>query len=97
VGRAEQTRSLWREYRARPSESLRHQLIVTYAPLVSCVALHFNSRLWVPDDPDDLFCYGLIGLVDAMRRFDPDRDGRFVSFAVPYIRDAMKAQLLEID
>ena len=40
-------------------------------------------------DPADLISYGMIGLVDAMERFEPRREIRFETFAMQRIRGAI--------
>lgn len=37
-------------------------------------------------DPDELFQEGVVGLMEALRRFDCERGARFATFALPWIR-----------
>ena len=40
--------------------------------------------------PDDLVSEGNIGMIQAAKRFQPEKGKRFVKFAAPIIRDAME-------
>src|SRR5436309_14407414 len=72
---------------------LRDELIIAYTPLVRSVV----SRLGIPStsllDQDDLVSYGVIGLINAIDRYDPSRGIRFETFAVSRIRGAVIDQL----
>jgi RNA polymerase sigma factor (sigma-70 family) len=57
-----------------------------HAGLVQSMAQKLAGR-GVP--VEDLFQEGFIGLMEAAKRFDPDKGNRFSSYAVPYIRGYM--------
>jgi RNA polymerase sigma factor for flagellar operon FliA len=80
---------LWVEFRASPDPDLRNRLVVQYAPLVKYVVGRLGLRLPEHVDQQDLVSEGVIGLIDAIERFDPDRQNRFESFAVPRIHGAV--------
>jgi RNA polymerase sigma factor for flagellar operon FliA len=64
--------------------------IVRYLRLVRAVAYRMARRLPTGDvDVDDLVSVGVIGLMDAAKRFDPARVDRFESFAEFRVRGAM--------
>jgi RNA polymerase sigma factor for flagellar operon FliA len=48
-------------------------------------------------DEDDLTSYGIIGLIDAIERFEPDRNLRFETYAIPRIKGAIIDELRSID
>ena len=48
-------------------------------------------------DQADLISYGMIGLIEAMERFDPDREIRFETFAMQRIRGAIIDELRSLD
>lgn len=88
---------LWTRYRAEPSIELRNRLVMQYSPLVKYVAGRLRTRL--PDSVDygDLVSDGIIGLMEAIDRFDPARGLTFQTFAVPRIRGAMVDALRALD
>src|SRR4029078_2907045 len=90
---ATETLSLWREYRESKDKALRDQLILRYSPLVKYVAGPPGSGLPAHIDDGDLVSYGLLGLISAIDRFDPDRDIKFETYAIARIRGAMIDEL----
>jgi RNA polymerase sigma factor FliA len=98
VAEVEDTQSLWRQYRAKPSEkALRDRLILTYAPLVKYVAGRLGSGLPAHVDDDDLISYGLLGLIGAIERYDPDRDVKFETYAIARIKGSIIDELRAMD
>jgi RNA polymerase sigma factor for flagellar operon FliA len=84
---------VWMEFVTTRRPELRDELIVAYTPLVRSVV----GRLSIPStsllDQDDLISYGVIGLINAVDRYDPSRGIRFETFAVARIRGAVIDQL----
>jgi len=80
---------LWSEYKRSSARHLRDQLIVHYAPVVKYVAGRVSVGLPRHVEESDLVSYGMIGLIDAIERFNPSRQVRFETFAVPRIRGAI--------
>jgi len=89
--------ALWREYRANKNPAIRDRLIVTYAPLVKYVAGRLGSGLPAHVDDEDLVSYGLLGLIGAIERYDPDRDVKFETYAIARIRGAIIDELRALD
>jgi RNA polymerase sigma factor for flagellar operon FliA len=95
---AEDTQTLWRQYRADPgSKALRDRLILTYAPLVKYVAGRLGSGLPAHVDDDDLVSYGVLGLMGAIQRYDPDRDVKFETYAIARIKGSIIDELRAMD
>ena len=88
---------LWLEFRATSDEELRNRLVLQYAPLVKYVAGRVRTRLPANVEYADLVSDGIIGLMDAIERFDPARGLTFQTFAVPRIRGAMVDALRALD
>ncbi len=86
---AEEVSDLWRRYRETTSPELRNQLVLQYSPLVKYVAGRVRSGLPQTVDSADLVSEGVIGLMDAIARFEPDRGWTFQTYAVPRIRGAI--------
>ncbi len=97
MSKPDEMQSLWREYRARRDEGLRDRLILTYAPLVKYVAGRLGSGLPAHVDDEDLVSYGLLGLIGAIERYDPDRDVKFETYAIARIRGAIIDELRALD
>ena len=90
-------RSLWLEFRRTGDKALRDRLILTYAPLVKYVAGRLGSGLPAHVDEGDLVSYGLLGLIGAIERYEPDRDIKFETFAIARIRGAIIDELRALD
>ncbi|MCU0307044.1 MAG: FliA/WhiG family RNA polymerase sigma factor [Thermoleophilia bacterium] len=90
-------RPLWRRLRASGDPRAREQLILAYAPLVKYVAGRMGSALPSHVDGDDLISYGIIGLMGAVERFDPDRGIRFETYAMARIKGAIIDELRALD
>ena len=91
------TQTLWQEYRRSNDQELRDRLILTYAPLVKFVAGRVGASLPSHVDEQDLVSYGLLGLIGAIERFDPDREIKFETFAMARIRGAIIDELRSLD
>src|SRR6478672_3820555 len=72
---------------------LRDQLIMDYAPLIRFVAQRIAARLPSNIDIDDLISAGVIGLMDAIEKYDPSRDNKFKTYAEFRIRGAILDEL----
>jgi RNA polymerase sigma factor FliA len=88
---------IWREYRATLDPKLRNRLVLQYAPLVKYVVGRVRTRL--PDSvlQDDLVSDGVLGLIDAIERFQPGPGLSFQTYAVPRIRGAIIDGLRSMD
>jgi RNA polymerase sigma factor for flagellar operon FliA len=92
-----ETLALWLEYRETRSSALRDRLILTYAPLVKFVAGRLGASLPQHVDEQDLVSYGLLGLIGAIERFDPDREIKFETYAISRIKGAIIDELRSLD
>jgi len=88
---------LWREYKGSGERAYRDQLIVHYSPVVKFVAGRVSAGLPRHIEESDLASYGIIGLIDAIERFDPVRNIKFETYAIPRIRGAIIDELRSID
>jgi RNA polymerase sigma factor for flagellar operon FliA len=94
---ADDTNQLWRQYRLHKDQKLRDRLILTYAPLVKYVAGRLGSGLPAHVDEGDLVSYGLLGLISAIERYDPDRDVKFETYAIARIKGSIIDELRQMD
>jgi RNA polymerase sigma factor FliA len=89
--------TLWIEFKRTGAQTLRNQLIIFYSPFVKYVAGRVLAGLPRHFDEEDLVSYGIIGLIDAIERFEPDRNLRFETYAIPRIKGAIIDELRSID
>jgi len=94
---ATDTRVLWQEFKRTGDRGLRDRLILTYAPLVKYVAGRLGSGLPAHVEEGDLVSYGLLGLIGAIERFDPDRDIKFETYAIARIKGSIIDELRSMD
>ena len=97
VTKPEDTSALWQEYRRTRDRAVRDRLILTYAPLVKFVAGRLGSGLPAHVDEGDLVSYGLLGLIGAIERYDPDREIKFETYAITRIKGAIIDELRALD
>jgi RNA polymerase sigma factor FliA len=88
---------LWIEYKGVASPKAREKLIVHYAPLVKYVASRVATGLPANVEQADLVSYGIFGLIDALEKFDPAREIKFETYAIPRIRGAIIDELRSLD
>ncbi len=78
-------------------DPMRNQIIMDYAPLIKYIAQKIAARLPSNIDIDDLFSAGVIGLMDAIDKYDPSRDNKFKTYAEFRIRGAILDELRSQD
>ncbi|MEI8348467.1 MAG: FliA/WhiG family RNA polymerase sigma factor [Pseudomonadota bacterium] len=82
-----------KDYRSTVDPKVKDEIIVEYAPLIKYIALKIASRLPPNIELDDLISCGVIGLMDAIEKFDPGRDNKFKTYAEFRIRGAILDEL----
>jgi len=75
----------------------KEQHVAQYASLVKRIAFHLMAKLPASVDVDDLIQNGMIGLLDAMGRYEEGLGAQFETYAVQRIRGAMLDGLREND
>ena len=95
--KAIELKDLWRRYSQSGDERARERLVVAYSPLVKYVAGRMISGLPAHVEEADLISYGLIGLISTIERFEPDREIKFETYAIPRIRGAIIDELRALD
>lgn len=88
---------LWQEYIKKPTPELREQLIIEYAQLVKLVAGRLSMYLGHNVEYEDLVSYGIFGLIDAIDKFDADKNVKFETYASLRIRGAILDQIRKMD
>ena len=90
---------------ARSGESLyrptgyadRSRWVEDYAPLVKRVALHMMARLPASVEVNDVIQAGMVGLIDAVSRYEETQGAQFETYAVQRIRGAILDELRRND
>jgi len=88
---------LWQQYRKTRSSAIRESFIKQYAPLVKYVAGKIAVGMPNNVEFDDLVGYGVFGLIDAIDKYDPEKNVKFKTYAVTRIRGAIFDELRLID
>jgi len=89
--------TIWEKYALHKEERLREQLLLHYLPLVKVVAGRMKVGMPGSVEYDDLVSTGLMGLMNSIENFSPDRGFKFETYAVPRIRGAILDGLRDID
>ena len=95
--KAIELKDLWRRYKESGDPRARERLVLAYAPLVKYVAGRMSSGLPAHVEEADLISYGLLGLISAIERFEPEREIRFETFAITRIKGSIIDELRSLD
>ncbi|MFW5981247.1 MAG: sigma-70 family RNA polymerase sigma factor [bacterium] len=89
--------SLWKKYKKEQDQATFQELVLKYLPQVKYHASRI--KMMVPDfiEEDDLVSYGILGLMDAVNKFDPDKGVLFKSYASRRIRGEIIDHLRKLD
>lgn len=88
---------LWKEYKENNSLEAKDQLITKHSELVRIIAGRLYSKYHGKVTYDDLLGYGVIGLIDAINKYDYTRDVKFRTYASIRIRGAIIDQIRSND
>jgi RNA polymerase sigma factor for flagellar operon FliA len=91
------TEKLWKEYQKKPTAELREQLIIAYSQLVKLVAGRLSMYLGHNVEYEDLVSYGIFGLIDAIDKFNSEKNVKFETYASLRIRGAILDQIRKMD
>jgi len=93
----QELKKIWEEYKRNNNSDDRDRLVLNYAPLVKYVAGRIGSRLPRTVDTSDLVSYGILGLIDAVEKFDLSRNVKFETYAMARIKGAIIDELRRLD
>lgn len=88
---------LWKRYHRQADTHTENALVEQYLPLVRTVVGRLAMTLPDHVDQDDLNSAGLVGLLQAMRNYDPGCGTSFETYARVRIRGAMLDELRRMD
>ena len=78
-------------------QALRDQIVIEHGPLIRYIVNRIAVRLPSHIDLDDLHSTGVIGLMDAIEKYDPDKNCKFKTYAEFRIKGAILDQLRSLD
>ncbi len=84
------------EYDEIPAD-IRDQIVLEHAPLIRYIVNRIAVRLPSHIDLDDLHSTGVIGLMDAIEKYAPDKNCKFKTYAEFRIKGAILDQLRSLD
>ena len=88
---------IWEKYTKNPTQEMREQIIIEYAPLVKIVAGRLSMYLGGNVEYEDLVSYGVFGLIDAIDKFDTNKYVKFETYASLRIRGSILDQIRKMD
>src|SRR5579862_5259007 len=83
--------------REKISRQVRDQIVLEHLPLVKAIAIRVHENLPVHVDLDDLIHAGVLGLFDAVVKFDATKNVAFHAYAKHRIKGAILDSLREMD
>jgi RNA polymerase sigma factor for flagellar operon FliA len=93
----ETEQTLWTQYKEQGDESARDDLLIQYMRVVKYVAgrmaIHVPSNV----ELDDLIGWGVLGLMDAVEKFDHTQNIKFSTYATIRIRGSIIDQIRTLD
>ena len=87
----------WARFKFFGDYTAKDDLILQYLPLVNYVLERTKTRLPRELKREDIQAFGVVGLIEAIERFQIDRGTKFETFAIARIRGAIFDQLRQYD
>jgi RNA polymerase sigma factor for flagellar operon FliA len=91
------TALLWKEYKKTSDSSLKTELMKQYSKLVYYVIHRTDLRNAAVLDDRDFYQFGILGLSEAIERFNPKFGVKFETYAIPRIRGMILDELRKLD
>ncbi len=88
---------LWKKYKRTKSQALREEIVKKYLYLVKYVAGRVAIGLPPNVEFNDLVSYGILGLFDAIEKYDVNQGNKFETYGVSRIRGAIMDELRKLD
>src|SRR5215831_21077811 len=81
----------------RVSTEERDRIVLDHLPLVKAIAIRVHENLPVHVDLDDLIHAGVLGLLDAVTKYDGEKNVAFHAYAKHRIKGAILDSLRQLD
>lgn len=88
---------IWLEYKANNSIRHRQELMLKYVGLVKYVVRKMIKNYPQALEEGDLYQIGILGLSEAIERFDPEYGIKFETYAIPRIKGSIIDELRKLD
>ena len=88
---------MWKKYKRTKSQALREEIVKKYLYLVKYVAGRVAIGLPSNVEFNDLVSYGILGLFDAITKYDVSQGNKFETYAVSRIRGSIMDELRKLD
>jgi RNA polymerase sigma factor for flagellar operon FliA len=95
--REEITRENWESYLQNPTKAFEAKVVETYSYIPRTIAYQFARKKPHLLDVEDLVQAGMMGLVQAISRYDPTQKAKFNTFATFRVRGAILDQINKVD
>lgn len=79
----------WNSYKVNKSIEARNEIVLQYTNLVRKIVLRFKGSYNNFGQLDDMVNQGILALIDAVEKFDPDMGNKFETFASLKIKGAI--------
>jgi len=88
---------LWKDYKQNNDEKAREELILHYLPIIKSVVNRLSARIPPHITTDELESCGLLGLLDAIAKFEPQKGTDFSTYSKIRIKGAVLDELRALD
>src|SRR3990167_125343 len=88
---------MWKKFKRSKSQELREEIVKRYLYLVKYVAGRVAIGLPPNVEFNDLVSYGILGLFDAIDKYDVSQGNKFETYGVSRIRGAIMDELRKLD
>lgn len=88
---------VWLDYKANNNLKSRQQLLIRYLGLVKYVVRKMIKNYPQALEENDLYQIGIVGLAEAIERFDPNYGIKFETYAIPRIKGSIIDELRKLD
>lgn len=91
------TQERWDKFGVTRSPELRKHLVTQYIGLVKYVAQHLYLPAAAVLESSDVLHFGILGLHEAVERYDPSIGVKFETYAIPRIKGMILDELRRVD
>lgn len=88
---------MWKKYKRTKSQAQHEEIVKKYLYLVKYVAGRVAIGLPPNVEFNDLVSYGILGLFDAINKYDVSQGNKFETYAVSRIRGSIMDELRKLD